>query len=706
MRSDTWQFFIDVGGTFTDVVARRPEGTIVTHKLLSSGAIRGVVEHGSQPTCVTDQRRIGDPKDFWVGYELALTNEGTDGPIDLQRGNRTGPTAKVTRFDADVGRLWPDQPLAPSIPSGLTYELRSHEEAPILAIRYLMGLRLDEPIGPIDLRLGTTRATNALLERKGAKTVFVTTAGFGDVLKIGYQDRPRLFDLNIRKRDELADHVVEIDERLAATGKVLRRPDKAAVRRQLDSLVDRNIEALAICLLHAHVNPAHEEVVASIAESVGFRQISVSSRVARMEKIVPRGDTTVVDAYLAPVIADYVATLRRSLPEARLKLMTSNGGLVDADHAAGKDTILSGPAGGVVGCRDVARQAGFVKTIGFDMGGTSTDVSRIDEPPNDLEYQHETVKAGVRIMAPMLAVETVAAGGGSICAFDGQKLVVGPESAGADPGPACYGRGGPLTVTDMNVYLGRVVPEYFPFQLDRHAVERKLASLCDEVIANTNSRLEPVDLAQGFVQIANANMAAAIKRISIAKGYDAREYILTTFGGAGAQHACAIARTLGISRVLCSPFAGVLSAVGIGVADVKRIGQRSVNEPLAVEARAALDPIFESITAELRNALIADGVSLEVIDPRSLVPLDKQTILNSVAKTGRLVIVDLANKTLGAAAEIAALVAEEGFSSLKGPIYRVTTPDVHIPFSPPMEKPLYPNREKIVAAVRRQLEES
>jgi 5-oxoprolinase (ATP-hydrolysing) len=610
---DRWQFFIDVGGTFTDVLARRPDGTVLTHKLLSSGAIRGVGEVQPDNRSIIDCGRAGDPKGLWAGYEFALV--GSSGLSSSIQGTETGDRegVHVERFDTATGRLWFDRPLTASVGGPCPYELRCDEEAPIVAIRCLMGLGLGDSIGPVDLRLGTTRATNALLERKGARTAFLTTKGFGDILKIGYQDRPKLFELNIRQRDELARCVVEIDERLAAGGEVLRQPDERIVRKQLEEVCDSGIEAVAICLLHSYVNPAHEELVASIAESVGFRHVSVSSRAARMQKLVPRGDTTVVDAYLGPVIEEYVARLRRSLPDARIQLMTSNGGLVDAAAAAGKDTILSGPAGGVVGCRHVATQAGFVKTIGFDMGGTSTDVSRVDEPPDELQYQYETVKAGVRIMAPMLAVETVAAGGGSICAFDGQKLVVGPESAGADPGPACYRRGGPLTVTDMNVLLGRVVPEHFPFPLDRTIVEQKLSSLCQQVNDETGSQLEPVDLAEGFIKIANANMAAAIKRISIAKGYDARDYVLTTFGGAGAQHACAIASSLGIRRVLCSPFAGVLSAVGIGVADVKRITQRSVEQPLAPEASAVQEPVFEAMTAELREALIAEGASPDAI---------------------------------------------------------------------------------------------
>ena len=602
MTTPTWQFSIDVGGTFTDVVARRPDGAVLTHKTLSSGVVRGSVGEGSTANRLIVAERIGDPPDFWRGYGVAVLDEHGDACAD----------ARVRDFDATSGVLELDRAIEPP-PSGTFYELFGGEAAPVLAIRYLMQLRLDAPIGSVDVRLGTTRATNALLERKGARVALVTTKGFADVLKIGNQDRPALFSLDIQKRDELTACVIEVDERLAADGTVLRTPDGDAVRDQLETARADGIDALAICLLHAHVNPVHEEIVAAVAESMGFACVSLSSRVARMERIVPRGDTTVVDAYLSPVIRDYVGSLRRSIPDARLKLMTSSGGLVDASRAAGKDTVLSGPAGGVVGCAHVSRRAGLSQTIGFDMGGTSTDVSRIDPPPAGFEYQHETVKAGVRLMTPMLAVETVAAGGGSVCSFDGQKLVVGPESAGADPGPACYGRGGPLTLTDVNVFLGRVVPEHFLFRLDRRAVERRLAALQSEVSEATGSTLGIGELAEGFRRIANEKMAAAIKRISLAKGYDVRSYALTTFGGAGAQHACAIARTLGMSRVLCSPYAGVLSALGIGVADVKRIGQRSVRESLAPSPPESLKAVFAEIDDQLRSEFDQEGVEVDAL---------------------------------------------------------------------------------------------
>lgn len=595
MEPHSWKFFVDVGGTFTDVVAVRSDGRLATLKLLSSGVVRGRAAPGSSGWVIVDPSRVNEPAGLWVGYTVALLGAG--GGSD---------TARVVGFDPNRGSLTLDKALP--VADGVAYELSSGEEAPIVAIRYLLGLGLSDRIGPIEVRLGTTRATNALLERKGARVAFVTTKGFADVLKIGYQDRPSLFDLHIRKRDELADRVVEIDERLAADGSVIRTPDAAAVREALAPLRADGIESLAICLLHSYVNPAHEELVASVARTLGFTHVSVSSRVARMQRIVPRGDTTVVDAYLAPVLTDYVASLRRSLPEARLQLMTSSGGLVDAEHVSGHATVLSGPAGGVVGCARVSRRAGFDRAIGFDMGGTSTDVCRIEAPPAEFEYQHEAVKAGVRIMAPMLAVETVAAGGGSICAFDGQKLTVGPQSAGADPGPACYGRGGPLTVTDMNLLLGRIVPEHFPFRLDRDAVEGKAANLCARINRATGAELDTIRLAEGFIAIANANMAAAIKRISLARGYDVRDYVLTTFGGAGGQHACAVARLLGMTRILCNPYAGVLSALGIGLADVKRIAQRSVVRPLDAAAPAALEPVFDELASAARELLYADGV--------------------------------------------------------------------------------------------------
>lgn len=630
MAQPTWQFFIDVGGTFTDVVARRPDGEILTHKLLSSGVVRGVVEEVLSDGGVTDARRIGDPAGIWEGYRWSLLREngtvvfaGVVEAFDSQKGTlivAEHPPAMDCHADHDASaRPRGLKPAARLVPrewwKGLTYELCSHEPAPVAAIRYLMGLGLSEPIGPVDVRLGTTRATNALLERKGAAVALVTTRGFGDVLRIGYQDRPDLFKLHIQKREELTRAVLEIDERLCARGTVIRAPDREVVRRELRRVREAGIDALAICLLHAHVNPAHEDVLAGIAEATGFRHVSVSSRVARMEGLVPRADTTVVDAYLTPVIRDYVAALRRSLPEARLRLMTSAGGLIGAEAATGKDTILSGPAGGVVAAARIAERLRLGGTIGFDMGGTSTDVSRIEPPPAAFEYTHETVKAGVRLAVPMLAVETVAAGGGSICSFDGHMLRVGPESAGADPGPACYGRGGPLALTDANLYLGRIVPEGFPFRLDRGVVEQRLKALAVEVAQGTGQSLSLIELAQGLVRIADAHMAAAIKRVSIARGYDVRRYVLNCFGGAGGQHACAVADLLGIERMVVSPFDGVFSALGIGLAEVKRLAERSVRFALDGHAKAKALAVIDELNDGLRRSLLDEGIDAQRLAP-------------------------------------------------------------------------------------------
>ncbi len=629
-KHDRWKFSIDVGGTFTDVVARKPNGCLVTHKLLSSGIVRGIAvtqgyNHG-QEFRIVDVNRRSDPAHMWDGYQISLY--ATNGVLACQ--------CHVVSFDMSTGGFVLQPALSPKsassqklvaepsdiytddcidIPSGeLAYELYSAEEAPLVAIRYLMGLSLSDPIGFVDVHLGTTRATNALLERTGARVAFVTTKGFGDVLKIGYQDRPKLFKLNIVKRDEPASLVIEIDERMSASGDPLKTIEPNTVRSQLKTAFDAGIETLAICLLHAYVNPAHEEMVAAIAQAFGFRHISVSSQVSRLQKLVARGDTTVVDAYLSPVIREYMASLRTSLPDANLKLMTSYGGLVDEASVGGKDTILSGPAGGVVGCANVASNAGFDRCIGFDMGGTSTDVSRIEAYPDRFEYQHETVKAGVRMMTPMLAIETVAAGGGSICTFDGQWLKVGPSSAGANPGPACYGRGGPLTITDMNLFLGKLPQAHFPFQLNREVVDVKLNQLLDEINKALAQQMTSTELAAGFIRIADASMAAAIKRVSMAKGYDVRDYVLHCFGGAGGQHACSVARLLGMKTILISPLAGVLSAVGIGSATIKRISQRSVQYTLANDGCCHASQVLNEMTNALQHEMKTEGVHENDID--------------------------------------------------------------------------------------------
>lgn len=603
MHDQPWEFWIDVGGTFTDCIARRPDGSLARCKWLSSGVTKGAVQGATRPGEFLDPARRFDPAGFWVGHELRW----------LDSRGQVISRSKVQAFDRERHAIqYHARDDAPAQP-GQAYELHSGEEAPVACIRYLLGLAWNDPLPPVQVRLGTTRGTNALITRRGARTALVTTRGFGDILHIGYQNRPRLFDLDIRKPVPLFESVVEIDERVTTDGQVLHSPDAPAIREALSGLRRQGIESLAICLLHGSRHPQHECLVAEVAREVGFAELSVSSQVAPLVKIVSRGDTTVMDAYLNPVLRAYVQRLRQSLGSAELRIMTSAGGLVEADQFVGKDSILSGPAGGVVGFAHAARQAGFERAIGFDMGGTSTDVARFDGR-HELEF--ETEKSGVRVVAPMMAIETVAAGGGSICGFDGVKLVVGPDSAGADPGPACYGRGGPLAVTDLNFFLGRILPEHFPFPLDRAAVARRLEALADQVAGATGRRYTPVELCLGFLQIANGAMIKAIQSISVAKGYDPRDYVLVAFGGAAAQHACAVARDLGMRQVLCHPDASLLSAYGIGLADVVRHRALGIYRPYSAAEVRGLASSFETMAREAKVEVEREGIAPDRIEVR------------------------------------------------------------------------------------------
>lgn len=603
-----WEFWIDVGGTFTDCLGRTPDGHIVSCKVLSSGITKGQVQSFLAADCFVDSNRIADPPEFWIGYEICFV----DSTGEFQC------SSKVVHFNALAGTFQTADPLPTSLQPGCRYELSSDETAPLIAIRTLLKLRRDHEIPSVSVRLGTTRGTNALLTRTGARTAFVTTSGFGDILRIANQDRPKLFDLAIKKPEPLFESVIEIDERIGADGHVLKLLDRETVRRQLMVAKAAGIESLAICLLHSFAFPQHERVIADVAREIGFMEISRSSEVAPAIKIVSRGDTTVVDAYLNPILRRYLHSIQASLNPrqessprkssstfSQLKLMTSAGGLVGADLFTGKDSILSGPAGGVIGFSKVALAAGFEKAIGFDMGGTSTDVSRFD---GRHELQYETRKAGVRIATPMLAIETVAAGGGSVCEFDGVKLTVGPASAGSDPGPTCYGRGGPLTVTDVNLFLGKILPQRFPFPLDLEAVAVQLQRLCDQIANSAGIRYSLHELAQGLVDVANANMIRPIRSISIAKGYHPRDYVLVNFGSAAGQHGCAVARALGIRQILSHPLAGLLSAYGIGLADVHRHAEQSVLKPYSENSLNDLEPLFHELEQRCRSTIAADEV--------------------------------------------------------------------------------------------------
>jgi len=492
-------------------------------------------------------------------------------------------------------------------------KLLSSDRAPLHGIRRILGLADADPIPACDVRMGTTIATNALLERRGAPCALVITQGFRDLLEIGTQARPRIFELEIRKPELLYQEVLEVAARADAEGRVIERPEPDRVRRELRALRERGLSSVAVVLLHAYRAGELERELGEIAREVGFEHVALSHEVAAEIGIVARGDTTCVDAYLTPLIRDYVRTLLAELPGSTLRIMQSSGGLTDAARFRGPYAILSGPAGGVVAYAHVAGQMGLARTIGFDMGGTSTDVSRFD---GTFERVYETETAGVRIRAPMMSIHTVAAGGGSLCQYDGHRFSVGPRSAGAVPGPLCYGHpeARDLTITDINLILGRLLPDRFPFELERARIEQAL----EELVAGLRSRSfvrTPEQVAAGFFEIANANMAEAIRQVSVARGYDVRDYALFVFGGAGGQHACALARRLGIQRVVFHPYSGVLSAYGMGLADVSWDGERDLGRRrLEPGLDAALEPIFSELEARGRRVLANEGFPDERIE--------------------------------------------------------------------------------------------
>ena len=503
-----------------------------------------------------------------------------------------------------------------------------YDDAAVEAVRQLTGIA-DGPLPPIDVRIGTTVATNALLERRGEPTLLAITRGFGDALAIGYQDRPDIFARDIRKAPPLPEWVVEIDERVDVDGRTIRALDLPAAEAALRRAFGAGLRSVAIVLMHGWRYPAHETALVDLATRVGFTQISASHRVSPLVRLVARGDTTTADAYLSPVLRRYIDGTEAAFGAAPL-FMQSSGGLAEARTVSGKDALLSGPAGGIVGMASAAARVGVGRVIGFDMGGTSTDVSLW---AGAFERRQEAVIGGVRVSAPMLRIDTVAAGGGSICRFDGGRFLVGPASAGADPGPACYRRGGPLTVTDCNLLLGKIVSRHFPaaFGLERDqpidpdAARARFDALLDEVAVATGVRPDPLAAAEGLVAIAVANMANAIKAVSVARGHDPSTYALMSFGGAGGQHACLVADALGMTEVLVHPLAGVLSAWGIALADRRAVLQRTVDAPLDGDAwRGALaeltaeaqrdlgDDATVEATATLRYARTDQGVDVQV----------------------------------------------------------------------------------------------
>ena len=494
-----------------------------------------------------------------------------------------------------------------------------YRDAAVAGIRHLLGLAPGAAITPEQVecvKMGTTVATNALLERKGEPTLLVTTRGFRDALRIAYQNRPRLFDRHIVLPELLYSQVIEAQERVGAHGDVLQALDDGALRVELQRAFDAGLRSVAIVFLHGYRFTQHEATAARLAREIGFTQVSASHEVSPLIKYVSRGDTTVVDAYLSPILKRYVDQVAREMAGVPLFFMQSSGGLTDAHAFQGKDAILSGPAGGIVGMVRTAQLADFGRVIGFDMGGTSTDVSHF---AGEFERAFETQVAGVRMRAPMMSIHTVAAGGGSILAFDGARLRVGPDSAGANPGPACYRRGGPLAVTDCNVLLGKIQPDFFPKvfgpaadeSLDRDAVVAAFDTMAAAIARATGHTRAPEELAEGFLDIAVASMANAIKKISVARGYDVTRYTLQCFGGAGGQHACLVADALGMTRVFVHPLAGVLSAYGMGLADQGVMREAAIEQPLTDAAlpaiHARLDALAEEAAAEIRRQGAGSG---------------------------------------------------------------------------------------------------
>ncbi len=607
-----WQFWIDVGGTFTDCVGQSPDGKVLQTKVLSSGVFKGRLRL-SDLTDVERSRDSIEPLDMWTGARMSLLNVAGESVFGA---NVVSFNAGTFELDSAIPKQLSDEH------ETFAYELDPDLHAPLAAVRILAGVRMSDPLPDCQVHLGTTRGTNALLTRSGARTALITSRGLKDFLTIGDQARPHLFELAIRKPAPLFETSIEIDERILADGTIERVPDESVVREQLKALKKNGFQSIAICLIHGYRFPQHEESVGRIAREVGFADVRLSHQVSPLIKLVPRGETTVLDAYLNPVIGRYLDEIQDGLsPGSDLKLMTSAGGLVSREHFSGKDSVLSGPAGGVVGAARVATQFGFNRVIGFDMGGTSTDVSRYESVDGkDLfEREYESNKAGVRIVTPMMAVETVAAGGGSVCWFDGNRLCVGPKSAGANPGPACYGKGGPLSITDVNLFLGRIVPDQFPFPLDCQAVQTQLERLCENV-AEAGFEYTPVELAEGFVRIANHSMASAISSVSIARGYDPDGHVLMSFGGAGSQHCCGVAENLGMTQILDHPQSSILSAVGIRLAD------RTSHVTMAVE---------EVCDATLVQRLEAQFVRMENQAVEQLAA-DRQPVRTSVVLRRRL----------------------------------------------------------------------
>lgn len=599
LNKKQWHIWIDTGGTFTDCLALSPAGKLVRTKVLSSGALRGTVIKQLDNCSLKIAEKWGLPEHFVDGFQFVLLG-------------RIHETLKVQSYDVTANTLKLHKAAEVKISPESAFELKSPNEAPILAAQMCTGTIPGTPLPELAMRFATTRGTNALLERKGASVALFITKGFADLLLIGTQQRPDIFALEIVKPEPLYREVIEVDERLAADGAVIKEIDLNSLQPDLKRITAAGVKSAAVALMHSYINSEHEEKLVRVLRQAGFEHISRSSDLAPFIKLLPRAETTVVDAYLSPMINEYLRNISSFIRDGTLHVMTSAGGLIRADQFRGKDSLLSGPAGGVVGAAVCGANSGFQKIITFDMGGTSTDVARFD---HDYEYTFEHQVADAHLVSPALAIESVAAGGGSICEFDGFRLKVGPESAGAFPGPACYGAGGPLTLTDVNLLLGRLDSQRFEIPISESSARSRIAALQESIVKATGESPARQEILQGFLDIVNERMAGAIQKISISKGADSREYVLVSFGGAGGQHACGVAERLGMKQVLIPKDASLLSAFGLGHAVIERFAERQILKGLT-EVESEIATFVQTLTEKAQLKVMQEDFSQKEIEVR------------------------------------------------------------------------------------------
>ncbi len=605
MHKASYDIYIDTGGTFTDCLGRDHEGRWYRRKVLSHGALRGLIKKWLSSNTLLIEHNWGLEKDIIRGYQFRLLKHIHE-------------VIYVQSFDLHTNILRLTRDLPASLQDiSMSFEIATDEEAPVLGARLITQTPLDLDLPAMNIKLGSTKGTNALLEKNGADVALFVTRGFRDILEIGTQQRPDIFSLNVLKREMLYSDVVEVHERIDASGKIIEELDPEKITNKIRKLKRKGVDTAAICLLNSYNNPVHEYELAAFLRKNGFSDISISASLSAMIKYLPRMETAVVNAYLSPVLKDYLANVRESNPGGLIHMMTSAGSLVKSEYFQAKDSLLSGPAGGVVGASVLAKKSGFTRIISFDMGGTSTDVSRFD---NEYDYCYDLKIGNAHIFSQALAIESVAAGGGSVCYYDGYKLCVGPQSAGADPGPASYGANGPLTITDVNILLGRLDSRQFNIPVFTEEASEKLEEVCAGIADDRGKRPRKEEILTGFLQIANEIMAGAIKKISISRGYDPAEYSLVAFGGAGGMHACSIADILGMESILVPEDAGLLSSYGLAGASIERFAEQQLLQDLD-SVTESLPGLFDELAGKAVELVKKEGVTDNILIRSKIISL-------------------------------------------------------------------------------------